>query len=65
MNIDNRIKGIEKINCSNINLINNVIMLSSLGYLFTSIGNPIVFHPSLVMMNAITLYHIKIEKLNE
>lgn len=50
---------------NNINLINNVIMLSSLGYLFTSIGNPIVFHPSLVMMNAITLYHIKIEKLNE
>lgn len=47
------------------NIVNNVIMLSSLGYLFTSIGNPIVFHPSLVMMNAITLYHIKIEKLNE
>lgn len=48
-----------------VNIVNNVIMLSSLGYLFTSIGNPIVFHPSLVMLNAITLYHIKIEKLNE
>lgn len=47
------------------NIVNNVIMLSSLGYLFTSMGNPIVFHPSLVMLNAITLYHIKIEKLNE
>ncbi len=50
---------------NNKNTVNNVIMLSSLGYLFTSIGNPIVFHPSLVMLNAITLYHIKIEKLNE
>lgn len=47
------------------NIINNVIMLSSLGYLFTSIGNPIVFHPSLVMLNAISLYYIKIAKLNE
>ena len=47
------------------NIIYNVIMLSSLGYLFTSIGNPIVFHPSLVMLNVIALYHIRVEKINE
>ncbi|MEA5127278.1 MAG: hypothetical protein VB074_03775 [Proteiniphilum sp.] len=47
------------------NIFTNVIMLSSLGYLFTSIGNPILFHPSLVMLNVITLYHIRQEKRNE
>ncbi|MDD2493998.1 MAG: hypothetical protein PHE29_02280 [Tissierellia bacterium] len=46
------------------NVINNVIMLSSLGYLFPAIGNPVLFHPSLVMLNAIVLYHIKNEKMN-
>lgn len=47
------------------NIVDNIIMLSSLGYLFPAIGNPVLFHPSLVMLNAIVLYHIKNEKINE
>ncbi|MCW1734243.1 hypothetical protein [Anaerorudis cellulosivorans] len=46
------------------NIIANVIMLSSLGYLFPSIGNPLLFHPSLAILNSIVLYHIKMEKNN-
>lgn len=49
----------------NENIILNVAMLTSLGYLFTSIGNPILFHPSLVMLNSIVLYHIKLERIND
>ncbi len=46
------------------NIITNVVMLASLGYLFPSIGNPLLFHPSLVILNSIVLYHIKLEKNN-
>lgn len=40
--------------------IESVIVFSSLGYMFPSIGNPLLMHPTLVLLNCLTLYLIKI-----
>lgn len=37
------------------------VALSSLGYMFPSIGNPLLMHPSLVILNCLTLYLLRIE----
>lgn len=37
-----------------------IIAMSGLGYLFPSIGNPLLMHPSLVILNAISLYYIRV-----
>lgn len=42
-------------------LTNSIIVFSSLGYLFPSIGNPLLFHPSLVFLNSCALYLLKKE----
>lgn len=36
-----------------------VIALASLGYMFPSIGNPLLMHPSMVMLNCMSLYFIR------
>lgn len=43
----------------------SIIALSSLGYMFPSIGNPLLMHPSLVILNCLTLYFIKIIDYSE
>lgn len=40
--------------------IESVIVFSSLGYMYPSIGNPLLMHPTLVLLNCLTLYLIKI-----
>ena len=40
--------------------LNAIIALSALGYLFPSIGNPMLMHPSLVVLNCLSLYYMKI-----
>lgn len=37
------------------------VALSSLGYMFPSIGNPLLMHPSLVVLNCLTLYLLRME----
>jgi hypothetical protein len=41
------------------NLYYSIIAFCSLGYLFPSIGNPLLMHPSLVVLNCLTLYYIR------
>lgn len=38
----------------------SIIAVSALGYLFPSIGNPLLMHPSLVILNSIVLYYIRV-----
>lgn len=37
------------------------VALSSLGYMFPSIGNPLLMHPGLVILNCLTLYLLRLE----
>lgn len=37
----------------------SIVALSSMGYMLPSIGNPLLMHPSLVILNCITLYYIR------
>lgn len=43
----------------------SVLALSALGYLFPAIGNPILMHPSLVILNCFVLYYIRKMRLKE
>jgi hypothetical protein len=37
-----------------------IVALASLGYLFPSLGNPLLMHPSLVVLNCLTLYFLRV-----
>lgn len=37
----------------------SVVALSSMGYMLPSIGNPLLMHPSLVILNCLSLYYIR------
>lgn len=41
-----------------------IIALTSLGYLFSSLGNPLLFHPAMVVLNCFVLYYIRSVRLN-
>lgn len=47
------------INISSHNKIYAIVALSAMGYLLPSVGNPLLMHPSLVIMNSYSLYIIK------
>jgi len=46
-----------------INLLNSLYALGSMGYLFPSIGNPLVMHPACVILNCISIYLLRERKI--
>lgn len=41
-----------------------VFVFSSLGYLFPSIGNPLLMHPGLVFLNCVAIYTLRCSRVN-